>query len=153
MKPRLFWGVAGLVIVVGGYLLIHDDPLSAQSKTLLERVSPETSDSKAYLLLMGLDSRGSVEDAVALGKQRLAAYETWLADQPAREALGEYKVTPPFKPRATSELFCDIDSAGCFERMFANGDQVDRLWTKDFPLLDLYRSLIATADYRTLSSS
>jgi hypothetical protein len=129
--------LGGLVLLAGaGWLWSRDEPLDPQAQAWLEQVAQVGESSEAYYQLLGLDApTGS--DPQAAGRQRLA--------KPAADEAPAATLTLP------GDELCALGAPGCLQGWRDEPEKLQALLSTHAELLQRYETLLALADYRTLS--
>lgn len=116
------------------------DPQAAVWLDAFEQRRAQPSDS--YLLLLGLDAAAS-DDPLALGEQRLQAYQQWLADGEKEDAL--QMPDGPGLPTPDQDVVCDVALPACLARSADDGFDIPRLLSENAVLLERYRRWLELA--------
>ena len=150
-RAALFGGLILVVTLLAvGSAWLRDEPLDAEVQDWQRQVPAAAGESRAYLYLSGLDAPVD-QQPEALGTVRLQQYESWYAGHGVTD--GAYVApTTATLPVPQGQLFCQIETPGCFDSLLAQADQLSALSVEQKVLRERYRQFLGMDDYRTLTS-
>ena len=138
-----------IVLILAVLLLQIDDDLDPVAAQLISKAEPAGKhDSYAYL--WGIDASAN-EDPYEVGKSLITSIKRSEAAGGITLDRVRYEQYPEAKklPLPKDSLICTVKDAGCIEKMFKGGGNIDRLVQNNATLISRYNNFNSLDQYNT----